>query len=162
MSNRYLSEKGIPTVPVCSRSPISLRFDGRILIMITPTRTYMYWAVSGRPIENKKFDYSIARQKIADQGPIPIGRYWIEPSQMWENHWYNLAPSAAWGRHRITIHIYPGTQTYSRGGFFIHGGTHAGSAGCINLHIQMEKFAKDLREALNGSSDCYIPLWVRY
>lgn len=65
------------------------------------------------------------------------------------------------GDHRLTIHVFPGTQTFGRGGFFIHGGTHAGSAGCINLRGQMESFAADLKAA-TGNSDCYVPLTVRY
>ncbi|MGN4069377.1 DUF2778 domain-containing protein [Burkholderia gladioli] len=81
---------------------------------------------------------------------------------MWTtNHWYNIAPRAAWGDHRITIHVMPGTATFDRGGFFIHGGTHAGSAGCINLHAGMEQFVKDLQTA-TGGADCYIPLTVQY
>ncbi len=55
----------------------------------------------------------------------------------------------------------PGTATFDRGGFFIHGGTHAGSAGCINLHAGMEQFVKDLQTA-TGGADCYIPLTVQY
>ncbi|MBN3850297.1 MULTISPECIES: tlde1 domain-containing protein [Burkholderiaceae] len=121
-----------------------------------------YAASSGSVADRRSFDYSPARQREHNTGPIPSGRYWILPSQMWENHWYSLAPRAAWGDHRITIHIYPGTQTYGRGGFFIHGGTHAGSAGCINLHIEMEAFARDLNEWVASSPDCYIPLTVRY
>jgi len=80
----------------------------------------------------------------------------------WTNRWYSLAPRAAWGNHRITIHVFPGTQTYNRGGFFIHGGTHAGSAGCINLYGRMEDLLRDLKAATSSSPDCYIPLNVRY
>ncbi|WP_245964897.1 L,D-transpeptidase family protein [Trinickia dinghuensis] len=81
---------------------------------------------------------------------------------MWTNHFFSLAPRAAWGDHRLTIHVYPGTQTFDRGGFFIHGGTHPGSAGCINLHADMEKFVRDLATAAAGSASCYIPLTVAY
>lgn len=81
---------------------------------------------------------------------------------MWTNQWFNIAPRAAWGNHRLTIHVWPGTETYGRGGFFIHGGTHAGSAGCIYLHAVMEKFVTDLGAASKNGSDCYIPLTVQY
>nr|WP_239483032.1 tlde1 domain-containing protein [Paraburkholderia sp. C35] len=122
----------------------------------------VYAAVSGRPLDNGSFDYSLARQCEPEQGPIPEGRYWIKPSQMWTNRWYSLAPRSAWGNHRITIHVFPGTQTHDRGGFFIHGGTHSGSAGCINLHMAMEAFVRDLQAAVGNIPDCYIPLSVRY
>ncbi|WP_186210007.1 tlde1 domain-containing protein [Burkholderia gladioli] len=160
MPNPYAAEIGKPTAPMCARSTVSLRFDGRRLTMVgNPTRVYA--ALSGRPDDSGKFDYSEARQKVSREGPIPPGTYWIQPSQMWTNHWYNIAPRAAWGDHRITIHVMPGTATFDRGGFFIHGGTHAGSAGCINLHAGMEQFVKDLQTA-TGGADCYIPLTVQY
>ena len=38
----------------------------------------------------------------------------------------------AWGNYRITIHPFTTTETYGRGGFFIHGGDQLGSAGCID------------------------------
>jgi len=75
---------------------------------------------------------------------------------MWTNRWYKLAPRAAWGNHRVTLHVYPGTQTFGRGGFFIHGGTHVGSAGCINLHAEMEQFVSDLTKQLDRRGACYV------
>lgn len=161
MSNPYAAERGIPSAPLCARSGISLRFNGRFLTMIGPGGR-AYAAVSGRPTDGGAFDYSPARQHESRTGPIPEGQYWVKPSQMWTNHWYNLAPRAAWGDHRLTIHVLPGTQTYGRGGFFIHGGTHAGSAGCINLHARMEDFVHVLKDVTAGSPDCYIPLTVQY
>ncbi|WP_083380147.1 tlde1 domain-containing protein [Paraburkholderia fungorum] len=130
--------------------------------MVGGPQGHDYAAVSGRPKVSGGFDYSPARQHESSEGPIPPGRYWIEPSQMWTNHWYNIAPRGAWGDHRITIHVFPGTATFGRGGFFIHGGSHAGSAGCINLHSRMEDFVRDLEAATAGSPDCYIPLTVSY
>ncbi|MFM0631499.1 DUF2778 domain-containing protein [Paraburkholderia xenovorans] len=123
---------------------------------------HFYWAVSGRPLSDARFDYSPSRQQERREGPIPEGDYWIQPSQMWTNHWYNIAPEAAWGLHRLTIHVFPMTRTFGRGGFFIHGGTHPGSAGCINLHSFMENFVRDLQAELKTDPDCYIPLKVRY
>lgn len=161
MPNRYAAERGIPTVPNCARSRVSLTFDGRFLSMIG-LNGRAYAAVSGSPNYNGAFDYSVGRQREISAGPIPQGQYWIQPSQMWTNRWYSLAPRASWGDHRITIHVFPGTQTYNRGGFFIHGGTHAGSAGCINLHGRMEDLLRDLKAITSSSPDCYMPLHVRY
>ena len=161
MPNRYAAERGIPTAPACRKSSLQLRFNGRFLSLRTP-QVRSYAAVSGRPTASGLFDNSQARQHESREGPIPAGRYWIQPSQMWTNHWYNLAPRAAWGNHRITIHVFPGTDTYGRGGFFIHGGTHAGSAGCINLHGGMEDLFRTLKATTAKSPDCYIPLTVEY
>ena len=58
----------------------------------------------------------------------------------------------------------PGTQTYGRGGFFIHGGTHPGSAGCIHVTGPdgMETFLADLKAALGGLPRCSVLLIVEY
>jgi len=162
MSDRYAAEHGIPSSPLCSRSDeILLSFDGRFLTMHGPNGR-SYSAASGRPSNGRSFDYSPSRYRLSSEGPIPPGRYWINPSQTWTNHWYNVASRDAWGDHRVTIHVYPGTETYGRGGFFIHGGTHPGSAGCINLHSGMEDFVRELNSTLGSSPDCYIPLMVKY
>ncbi|PTB30267.1 DUF2778 domain-containing protein [Paraburkholderia caribensis] len=162
MVDPYSSERAAPTLPLCQSARLALSFDGRSLTMTGVGPFRVYAAVSGRPLGNGLFDYSLARQRERQEGPIPEGRYWIRPSQMWTNHWYSLAPRAAWGGHRITIHVFPGTHTFSRGGFFIHGGTHLGSAGCINLHMGMEVFVRDLQDAVGDNSDCYIPMVVQY
>jgi hypothetical protein len=125
-------------------------------------RSYFYWAVSGHPSPDGRFDYSLDRQQKSQEGPIPEGDYWLQPSQMWTNRWYNVAPTAAWGVHRITIHVFPTTMTFKRGGFFIHGGTHPGSAGCINLHGGMENFVRELQDEVKADRDCFILLKVRY
>ncbi|WP_175709537.1 tlde1 domain-containing protein [Burkholderia ambifaria] len=129
---------------------------------MTGNTTGVYPAVSGRPDNRGSFDYSSARHQMENVGPIPSGRYWIQPSQMWKNRWYNLASRAAWGDYRLTIYVMPGTRTFGRGGFFIHGGTHAGSAGCINLHSGMENFVREIEAATKGMPECYVPLTVQY
>lgn len=166
MPNNYVEERSVPTLPLCSRSRMGLSFDGRYLRGIGTIKTsMMFRAVSGKPSEKGYFDYSEERQKVAYIGPIPEGEYWIQPSQMWENNWLKSmirTPISAWGNFRLTIHPYPGTATHGRGGFFIHGGTVPGSAGCIDLTMQMDNFVEQLRKELEGVSECYIPLTVRY
>ena len=79
------------------------------------------------------------------------------------NAWYKITASDdAWGDYRITIHPYPAAQTYSRGGFFIHGGISRGSDGCIDLTSNISKFYRDIHRELNGNTNCYIELTVRY
>lgn len=102
---------------------------------------------------------------MRSQGPIPAGQYWVQPSQLWENNWVkNLvtAPRGAWGNFRLTIHPYPLTETHDRGGFFIHGGSNAGRAGCIDLIHYIDKFVQRLTQELGGRPECYIPLTVQY
>jgi hypothetical protein len=172
MNNQYASERYQPALPACSRSAVSLRFDGKTLIMKAGAQSPSYPAVSGRP-RNGAFIYNLDRQKEASSGPIPAGTYWIQPSQMWRRSWLSDrklewwdrgdagSHARAWGDQRITIHPFPDTQTYGRGGFFIHGGEVAGSIGCIDLTGDMAAFAKDL-EAAVGSGNCYLQLVVDY
>ncbi len=162
MSDRYAGERYAPRVPTCKRSILSLHFNGQVLQAQGAKKIVYLPAVSGRSIDGR-FNYSHERQKVADQGPIPEGEYWIQPVELQENTWYSLRnPRAAWGDYWITIHPYPNTETYKRGGFFIHGGSTPGSAGCIDLSINMNRFVETLADELKGKGLCYIPLIVRY
>ncbi len=131
-------------------------------LTMTGSVTRVYAAASGQPGMRGVFDYSPERQREKNIGPIPAGRYWVTPVQMWTNRWYNVASRSSWGKHRLTIHVMPGTRTHGRGGFFIHGGARSGSAGCINLNARMDEFVRDVLGATQASRDCYIPLTVQY
>lgn len=162
MSDRYAGERYAPKVPTCKRSILTLHFNGQVLQAHGAKKMIYFPAVSGRS-NGGKFDYSLDRQKIADQGPIPESEYWIQPAELQENAWYRLRnPRAGWGNYWITIHPYPSTETYKRGGFFIHGGSTPGSAGCIDLSINMNRFVEALADELKEKGICYIPLTVRY
>jgi hypothetical protein len=161
----YSEERSIPRSPRCGKSKISLKFDGKTLRALGTRKPMLFPAVSGKRDGRGLFDYSAERQKIPYQGPIPAGEYWVQASQMWENNWLKSAlrsSRAAWGNFRLTIHPYPSTKTHGRGGFFIHGGTVPGSAGCIDLVGHIDKFVEHLSEELGGLPECYIQLTVRY
>ncbi|MDE2427495.1 MAG: DUF2778 domain-containing protein [Burkholderiales bacterium] len=162
MSDRYARERFSPKVRVCRRSILSLHFNGQRLQALGSMKMISFSAVSGRTNDGK-FDYSSDRQHVPDQGPIPAGEYWIQLSELQENAWYRLRnPRFAWGDYWITIHPYPSTETFKRGGFFIHGGSTPGSAGCIDLSLNMNRFVAALADELKDKGDCYIPLTVRY
>ena len=108
-------------------------------------------------VGDRVFDYGRERQKMPDAGPIPEGMYWINPGELEQNFWEQggLFHDPDWHRRRsswgdawITIHPYPFTETYERGGFFIHGGADLGSIGCIDLATQMNSFVAALKENL--------------
>jgi type VI secretion system (T6SS) effector TldE1-like protein len=154
---------------------VTLKFDGEYLWMygirsvetsrysaVLTGKPFKYHGVSGRPVGGS-FDYSPERQRQRGEGPIPAGRYWITPSEIWEAGIINwiIRRTTAWGNFRISIHPYPDTATFGRGGFFIHGGSEPGSAGCIDLTDEMDKFIEDLRSGVRESS-CHIPLTVAY
>jgi hypothetical protein len=138
-----LKERASSSLP---QSTVELLFDGSTLTM-TGAADLTWPAVSGRPDKSGGFDYSPERQRIGNVGPIPAGEYWVDPEQLVDltDRWfYSVRFEDAWGTHRITIHPAGETHTFGRGGFFIHGGTSPGSAGCIDLTGAITSFAKRL------------------
>ncbi|KZE17711.1 MULTISPECIES: tlde1 domain-containing protein [Sphingomonas] len=160
--DRYAHERGDPAVPQCGRSPVHILFDGRTLTLRGPRLQYSWSAVSGRPDARGNFDYSAERQRLGGEGPIPAGEYWINPAELWERSWYRYDQAAPWGDYRVTLHVMPATVTHRRGGFFIHGGSTPGSAGCIDLTNDMRRFVARLREMVGPSPDCFVTVTVRY
>lgn len=144
-----------------------LVFDGRALKWIRGGNTYKSWpAVSGRPgFQSKR------HQRLKDKGPLPEGKWavrrceyqrmaprsWIEriAAELGRTAW--PGGKSAWGRNRVWLHPLPGTNTYGRSGFSIHGGDSPGSAGCIDLTSSMPDFT---REFLKHGKD--LELEVRY
>ena len=163
---RYGSEWKNPTVGFC-KGRLSLLFNGKKLyVRRMEGENTGYPAVSGKAEAGQNgewvFDYSASRQDDRDTGPIPAGLYWIKPSELWENAWYKPGSEEAWGTHRITIHPYRSTDTFCRGGFFIHGGSVPGSAGCIDLTKNMAHFVKDIKASIGEDTKCKIELTVEY
>lgn len=87
-------------------------------------------------------------QSAANVGPIPAGRYSFNPANIQD--YKNISAidklagvvadrgtwpggTIAWGTQRVELTADPATNTYGRGGFFIHGGAVPGSAGCVDL-----------------------------
>ena len=81
-----------------------------------------------------------ADQTAVGEGPIPQGAWTIGPARN----------DPTLGQHVMALHPGPGTNTYGRDGFFIHGDSfsHPGQAshGCIVL-------AFALREEISFSND---------
>ena len=165
--SKYASERYDPTLPYCA-GKIELRFDGKKLKLSgimnrTIPFTAEFNAVSGLPDKNNNFDYSVESQKKKDRGPIPNGKYWVRPDEFWENAFYKLwAPDGSWGNYRITLHPFKSTETYGRGGFFIHGGSTPGSKGCVDLTGEMDGFFNTVQTLIEDNSHCHIELIVAY
>lgn len=163
MTDPYANERYNPTLPHCGR--LRLSFDGAHLHLLGGTVPYSFPAMSGKK-KNGRFDYSQPQQRVRNRGPIPSGTYWIRPDEL-DDNWLNTVFSDrfadSWGRYRISIHPFITTETFGRGGFFIHGGTIPGSAGCIDLSGQMPAFVAALRrETAAFSPACQIHLHVAY
>ncbi len=158
-SPEYKKERYNPDLPLCVG--VSLVFNGRNLTLRYGSKSLRYMAVSGVPTNNV-FDYSQKQQKKQDIGPIPEGRYWIRPDELWTNGWYRPRSKRGWGNFAISIHPFVSTTAFVRGGFFIHGGAVPGSKGCIDLTLSMDRFVCDLLHVIGNTPKCQVPLLVKY
>ena len=88
-------------------------------------------ATSGRP------GTSPADQNKPWEGPIPSGSYLLFPSEFTGGGSlvYRRNLLGDWGVYRVPLHPFPGTNTYGRENFFLHGGQEPGSAGCIDVGV---------------------------
>lgn len=102
---------------------------------------------------------------VRNVGPIPPGNYYLLRSEI--SQW-SLPGALArnvrgdWGSFRVPLHPRHGTNTYGRDGFFLHGGSLSGSAGCIDVGggILGSGDTDRLLNDLNRDSDGRIPLTV--
>jgi RHS repeat-associated protein len=83
------------------------------------------------------YGYTSGRGGVTDPsvrnfGPTPPGNYTLNPSEISEGGLLrNLLGD--WGNYRAPLHPNPGTNTFGRDGFFLHGGKAPGSAGCMDV-----------------------------
>lgn len=152
----YESERGDPATDQCSVNQagkdlkLSLLFDGYYLKLTIGNSVDSAWFARSGRIDNGNFLYDLERQKLKDTGPIPAGEYWILPKQLTQP----MVASDSWGRYRITIHQRPTTDAFGRGGFFIHGGSTFGSAGCVDLAKGMDLFINKVAEFYKLENQC--------
>jgi hypothetical protein len=96
-------------------------------------------------------------QDIKNHGPIPEGKYIVDPKQIdyfdWYNpfDWWNFG-TGDWGKSRVFIPATPETRAerlnkgIRRGEFFFHGGKKPGTIGCIDLGADEEDFFNTLEQ----------------
>ena len=108
----------------------AIKFDGSTATLYDDDGKKLgeYPATSGRD--------GVTDQKSSWKGPIPEGDYTLDPKEISEASGFrgwlrNLLGD--WGTYRAPLHPIDSTQTYGRSGFFIHGGSTPGSAGCIDV-----------------------------
>lgn len=116
-----------------------------------------------------------ASTSIPNKGPTPEGSYIINPKKLQSNNgflWDFLKDTAGkitgkndlsfkniynknfwkiyssgWGNYRIPLEPTDNTKTFGRNQMYIHGGNELGSAGCIDLGPNMDKFAPYIKSA---------------
>lgn len=121
------------------KSSISFSFEisKGIFIIDSPEFKGVMSATSGRP-ESCMNKAELLCQMMENTGPIPVGVYFIysdelsAPGLLGSTYRF-LRRRADWGSFRVPLHPAPQTITYGRTGFFLHGGSWPGSAGCIDV-----------------------------
>jgi RHS repeat-associated protein len=142
----------------------ALHFDGKKLRLRgsdpNHRRTIREWnAVSGRP------GSSADDQFKEGYGPLPEGTYWVNPKQTdslnlldpRDYDWWLTGGPSAWGWIRTPLVADAQTVTGTRYGFFLHGGSVPGSAGCIDLTLDNDSFHQWLE-----TRSVPLPLHVNY
>ncbi|MDB2387474.1 hypothetical protein N9W21_09110 [Shewanella sp.] len=96
-------------------------------------------------------------QTAKNQGPIPIGKYTGNAGQLTNPRILGdllRNTQGDWGDWRIPLKSSDGTYTFGRDGFFLHGGSGDGSAGCIDIGggiIGNDQTNRLLHDILNDS-----------
>lgn len=141
---------------------ISFSITDRLLTLETPAYSLAISATSGRGrCMNNAIQACVSKK---NEGPIPIGTYYIVPSELSDpNLLGDLArrTQGDWGDWRVRLHPGNTTTTFGRSGFFIHGGDTSGSAGCIDVGggLLGNNLTERLRNAIQ-SSQLRIPVEV--
>lgn len=125
------------------------KFDGKTLTIYQNGKVIASWnAVSGKPGYQSQ-----GYQNLKSIGPIPEGVYVARQEKLQYITPYGLVvglvnrgtwPGSlySWGNSRIALEASKETNTFDRGGFYVHGGWEPGSNGCIDLTSQMADFTK--------------------
>ncbi|WP_339648995.1 tlde1 domain-containing protein [Halopseudomonas pelagia] len=107
------------------------------LFIVTPSFSMTMEATSGTGdcLNNS----SLECQKKAWEGPLPVGDYTINPAELSDpgllQGLYRNMRHGDWGDWRVRLHpkSEDASTLYGRDGFFMHGGSLPGSAGCIDI-----------------------------
>jgi len=100
-----------------------------------------------------------------NRGPIPPGGYVIRLAELSDPgviHDLIRQFRGDWGDWRVPIHRLPRTNTHDRSGFFLHGGTAGGSAGCVDFGggVFGTALTDQLRTDLLNDPDGVVPFYV--
>lgn len=163
--NPYTYVEGNPLSKTDPNGLTSLVFDpSKGVLVVDPEvpgrKPYSMPASSGRPNCG-------CNASDPDKGPIPSGGYTIDTTKVqqltvWQTLKRNIR-SGDWGSWNAPLNPNPGTNTYSRTGFYIHEGMFPGSAGCIDVGggLYGNDLTKQLLRDILNDPDKRVPVLVR-
>lgn len=121
----------------------SLCYDGTMMWMFNDAGQ----TVLRRPATSGRDE--VTDPSASDKGPIPPGNYAVLPPEVSEVQgmaYVERNMLGDWGHFRVPLHPLPGTETYGRSGFFVHGGRRPGSAGCVDVGASEDEFFKRIKQ----------------
>ena len=130
----------------------SLLFDGSNLSLMRGDKKLKSW----KGVAGQEGYQSGEYQNVPNKGPLPEGFYDVRQSQYKEmtlgdaimgEFGVGKFPGGlgSWGAKRISLIPSGANEMHGRKGFTIHGGSKAGSRGCIDLIGQNEDFMRTFR-----------------
>jgi RHS repeat-associated protein len=153
--------------PLAFMDPLGLTrltFDpGQGILTVDPEQPgsspYQMPASSGRPNCN-------CGPSDRNSGRIPSGDYTIMKNELsYPSYLWDLLRELRgdWGSFRVPLHPGPGTETFGRSGFYLHGGAFPGSAGCIDTGggIFGNSDTSQLVNDILGDPDGKVPVHVK-
>jgi RHS repeat-associated protein len=162
--SRDIAKSGRNWQNYCANSPVSCvdpqglaywLFDGKNLTLISDNGkrrrvVAVIPAVSGKPGSTGR------DSNRRDYGPLPNGEYYLDPREIGRSSWLPFGNDyfpfwGDWENCRVALHPKRRTNTFGRSGFFIHGGTEMGSAGCIDVGPNDERVI-DLVQVWGGGA----------
>lgn len=135
-----------------------IKFNGRYLSIIEDgVEVKKFESISGRLGHQDP-----AEMNVRNIGPLPEGEWKLKQTEYQE--WAPLSAFqkilgysgaggqwqggvGAWGQHRVWLEPEPGTETFGRDNFSIHGGADPGSAGCIDMLYNAPEFFEYFRNS---------------
>lgn len=159
------SSTGTISVPQHKPRYAELNFDGQKLDWVENDQVTKSWPAMSGDKDYQSRDYTGLKNK----GPIPEGSWYLRQQNLQNfddlptidkaisyvgsvtklagkplGKWPGV--NIAWGNHRIPLEAGEETNTMGRTNIFLHGGNRLGSAGCIDLAGNMDKFTEDYRD----------------
>jgi hypothetical protein len=109
----------------------------------TPPGLYTLGATQHREIDTKwKTDPNYAKKVVARSTVSVLPGSTVKDTEGHEFNQNTASSKVAWGDYRWALNPKPGTNTFGRSSFYLHGGSAPGSIGCIDLITNSDDFAK--------------------